>query len=388
MHSTPNPEILSAEVQRYINANLKTDLHSLLLKKSPFETVKMPQIVQQIKGKKVAAKKFPFLLTDGIIFPPNLNLEQASSQATAEFKAKNIAGEKFVDLTAGFGIDAYFLSENFDEVILVEQNTLLSETVKHNWRVLNREAEFQNESLESFLESNTERFDVIYLDPARRDNEKNKKFLLEDLSPNLLEIYDKLVAVSERIIVKLSPLIDISYLVSVLPNITEIQIIAVRNDVKELLVFISSKSDNNDIKISCVNLESGEAEFSFSFNAEKAAVSEFSEAMDYVFIPNNAVLKSGAFNLISERFSLKKLHPNSHFYTSEHTVEDFPGRMFKAKKTESKSIKKGEKYNIIAKNHPLSPDDIKKKYRISDGGQNYLIFTQSINGKIILKSSE
>ena len=126
-------KILTPEVQTYINANLQSDLHSLLLKKSPFPEISVHEIVQQIKGKKVAQKKFPFLLKEGIVFPPNLNLEQASSQSTAEYKAKNLEGKTFLDLTTGFGIDAYFLSQNFPEVTLVEQNSALLETVKHNW---------------------------------------------------------------------------------------------------------------------------------------------------------------------------------------------------------------------------------------------------------------
>ncbi|HAI79579.1 MAG TPA: methyltransferase, partial [Chryseobacterium sp.] len=163
-----NPSILTEEIQNYINANLTADLHSLLLKKSPFPDVSMHEIAQQIKGKKVAQKKFPFLLRDGIIFPPNLNLEQASSQSTAEFKAKNLKGKNFLDLTSGFGIDAYFLSQNFDQVTLVEQNTELLETVKHNWNILGRKANLINENLEDFLQRNSQKFDLIYLDPARR----------------------------------------------------------------------------------------------------------------------------------------------------------------------------------------------------------------------------
>ena len=383
-----NPQILSEDVQKYINANLQTDLHSLLLKKSPFGDVTMSEIVQQIKGRNVAARKFPFLLQDGIVFPPNLNLEQASSQATAEFKSQDLRGNAFLDLTAGFGVDAYFLSQNFDEVTLVEQNDVLSETVKHNWQVLGRKANFCKESLESFLARNSGPFDLVYLDPARRDQDKNKKFLLGDLSPNLLEIHDKLLQISRRIIIKLSPLIDISYLISVLTHITKIQIIAVRNDVKELLVFISSDAGKKDVEISCVNLESDEAGFNFNFAEEKSAVPVYSEPLAYLFIPNNSVLKSGAFSLISEKFGLRKLHPNSHFYTSDSPVTDFPGRMLKVERIDSKQIKKGEKFNIISKNYPLSPDEIKKKYKISDGGENYLIFTQTINGKVILKSSE
>ena len=378
--------ILNKEIQKYINANLTTDLHSLLLKKSPFPEVSMQEIVQQIKGKKVAQKKFPYLLKDLIIFPPNLNLEQASSQATAEFKAQHLKGKSFIDLTSGFGIDAYFLARNFDEVTLVEQNSDLLEIVKHNWQTLERQANFINENLENFLKQNQQKFDLIYLDPARRDEHKNKKFLLEDLSPNLLEIQSDLFKSTDQIIIKLSPLIDISYLISTLKNVAEIQIIAVRNEVKELLVFIHSITGEANTKISCINLESEEDSFSFNYIEEKFATSEFSEPLQYLYIPNNAVLKSGGFNSISEKFNVKKLHPNSHFYTSEELVESFPGRVLKIEIIDSKQIKKGEKFNIISKNYPLTPDEIKKKYKIKDGGKDYLIFTQTQKNKIILRT--
>ena len=378
--------ILKPEIQQFINANLTTDLHSLLLKKSPFPEVSMQEIVQQIKGKKVAQRKFEFLLKEGIVFPPNLNLEQASSQSTAEFKSKSLNGRNFLDLTCGFGIDAYFLSKKFEKITLIEQNSELIEIVKNNWDVLGRKANFINEKLEVFLEENTEKFDLIYLDPARRDSEKNKKFLLEDLSPNLLEIQEKLSEISDKIIIKLSPLIDISYLVSVLKFISKIQIIAVKNEVKELLVFIKSDSKSDEIEISTVNLETDEPEFVFKLNDEKAAISTFSEVLKFLYIPNNAVLKSGAFNLISEKFNLSKLHPNSHFYTSEERLNAFPGRILEVEQIDAKTIKKGEKFNIISKNHPLSPEEIKRKYKITDGGNAYLIFTQSQKGKIILKT--
>ena len=388
--------LLSSEVQKFITQNIDSDINKLLLRKSPFPNVTIQEIVQQIKGKKTAQKKFPFLLKDNLIFPPNLNLEQASSQATAEYKAKNLKGKYFLDLTAGFGIDAYFLSQNFDEITLVEQNPDLIKIVEHNWKTLDRKANFINQNLETFLESlrepqtdNFRKFDVVYLDPARRDQNNKKKFLLEDLSPNLLEIEEKLNSISDKIIVKLSPLIDISYLVSELRNITEIQIIAVRNEVKELVLIIDNKEEreeNKDTQITCINLESDEPEFSFNINEEKSATSEFSEGLNFLYIPNNSVLKAGAFNMISEKFGLKKLHPNTHFYTSENKIENFPGRVLQVEKIDGKELKKNDQFNIISKNYPLKPDEIKKKYKLKDGGNDYLILSQSIKGKEILRS--
>ncbi len=379
-------DILHRDVQQYINANLKTDLHSLLLKKSPFENVSMQEIVQQIKGRKVAEKKFPFLLKENIVFPPNLNLEQTSSQATAIYKSQFLKGKKFIDLTSGFGIDAWFLSQNFEEITLVEQNSKLLEIVEHNWETLGRKAKFINQNLEEFLKSNTETFDVVYLDPARRNENKQKVFLLEDLSPNLLEIQDELLKFSEQVIIKLSPLIDLKYLMSVLKNISKIEIIAVKNEVKEILVYINSKSVTEKIFCKCVNLESDDPGFEFYFGEEENISSEFSEPLQYLYIPNNAVLKSGAFNLISIQFNIKKLHPNTHFYTSNQLIESFPGRSLEVQTIDAKELKKGDQFNIISKNHPLSPEEIKKKYKLKDGGTRYLLFTQTQKGKIILKS--
>ncbi|WP_406567312.1 class I SAM-dependent methyltransferase [Chryseobacterium kimseyorum] len=373
------------KVQQFINANLNTDLHSLLLKKSPFPDVSMQEIVQQIKGKHVAQKKFPFLLKDGIIFPPQLNLEQSSSDKTAVYKSKILEGKKFIDLTSGFGIDAYYLSENFDDITLVEQNPELLQTVEHNWTVLGKKAKFINQKLESFLSENTEDFDVVYLDPARRDHQKNKVFLLEDLSPNILEIQEKLLSVSQQVVIKLSPLIDLKYLVSVLKNISRIDIIALKNDVKEIVVFLS-KENSESIQCHCINLESGESDFQFQFGDEENASAEYAGPEKFIYIPNNTLLKAGIFNLISEKFNLKKLHPNSHIYTSNIRIDSFPGRIFEMEVIDGKQIKKKGQFNIISKNYPLKPEEIKKKYGLKDGGNDYLIFTQSKKGKLILKS--
>ncbi len=377
--------ILDEEIQNYITANFKTDLHTLLLKKSPFPNVTMQEIVQQIKGRKVADKKFPFMQKKGIVFPPNLNLEQTSSQATAEYKSQNLQGETFIDLTSGFGIDAYFLSEKFKEVTLVEQNQELLKIVENNWQILGRKAQFINTKLEDFLHDNSQKYSVVYLDPARRDEHKNKVFLLEDLSPNLLKIQDELLKISDEIIIKLSPLIDLKYLIYALKNIYKIEILAVKNDVKEVLVYLHSTKIQDKISCKCVNLETEEEPFQFNFDDEQA-IAEYSEPLKYLYLPNNAVLKSGAFNLVSEQFKVKKLHPNTHFYTSNECISNFPGRILEVQVVDSKQIEKGSQFNIISKNYPLTPDEIRKKYKLKDGGTQYLIFTQTQKRKIILKS--
>ena len=379
-------EILRPEIQKYIQDNLHENLGRLLLKKSPFPKVSMQEIAQQIKGKQIATKKFPFLLKENIVFPPHLNLEQASSESTAKEKAENLSGRAFLDLTCGFGIDAYFLSQNFSEITLLEQNKDLLEIVQYNWKILGREANFINENLEQFLEINEKekQFDLIYLDPARRDKDHRKKFLLSDLSPNILEIQDKLLYISKKTMIKLSPLIDLKYLQTAVKSIDEIEIIAVKNEVKEIVLHLIPNTDNK-LKITTKNLSTNEPNFSFLPEEEAAVTPEFSDILEYLYIPNNAVLKSGAFNLISKKFGLKKLHPNTHLYTSDKAV-DFCGRVFKVKEISAKEIKKGDVFNIISKNHPLTPEQIKTKYKLKNGGEHYLVFTQSKKGKVILQT--
>ncbi|PIE51061.1 MAG: methyltransferase [Flavobacteriales bacterium] len=379
-----NKHLLTKEVQDYINANRSMDLHSLLLKKSPFSELKMQEIVQQMKGKQVAEKKFPFLLKQGIVFPRKLSLEQSSSTPTAEYKQSLASGETMVDLTSGFGIDAYFLGQDFKEVSLVERQKELLEIVQHNWSVLGREAQFINEDLQSFLERNQQEFDVVYLDPARRNEQQRKVFLLEDLSPNVLAIQNQLLRIGKQVLVKLSPLIDISYLIDSLLFVKEIHIVAVKNEVKELLVLME-RDFIGQVKVKSVNLQTNEPDFVFNNNEHYAEIT-YSDVLDYLYIPNNAVLKSGNFKGIAEKYNLSKLHPNTHFYTSENQLNQFSGRILKVEKITAKQIEKGAYYNIISKNHPLKPAQIKKKYNLKDGGNRYLIFTQSKKGKIILKS--
>lgn len=377
--------ILEAKIQKFIQENLNTDISQLLLKKNIFNGVDNKMLVQQIVGWKVASKKFPFLCKENIIFPPHLNLEQASSQQTADFKAIGLSGNHFLDLTCGFGIDALFMSQHFKEVHLVEQNKELSEIVRHNWKILGKKAYLYQQSLEKFLESNTQKYDIIYIDPARRDTHNSKKFLLEDLSPNLLSIQQQLWQISDKILTKLSPLIDLKYLLSTLSFIEKIDIISVKNEVKEIFITQNKEKTENKTICNCVNLESNDPIFTFAFNdMAKAPSPSYSSVKKYIYIPNNALLKSGAFDLIATHFAIEKLHKNTHLYTSD-TIISFPGRILECELISAKNIKKGEKYNIICKNYPLKIEEIKKKYKIVEGGIDYLIFTQSIDGKIIIK---
>lgn len=382
-----NKNLLNKEVQDFVQQNIHGDLNQLIMKKSPFALVSTLELAQQIKGRATAQKKFPFLQSENIIFPPQLNLEQASSESTGKYKATLASGKNMVDLTSGFGVDAFWLSQNFQEVILVERNQELLEIVKHNWQVLGRKATFENIEIQEFLKNNSTHFDLVFLDPARRDENKNKVFLLEDLSPNILEIQEDLLQISSTVMVKLSPLIDISYLISSMKNLLEIHIVAVKNEVKEILLKLKSDNKQNEIKMKMVNLESSETAVEVFWDEIIAAETPtYSEPKKYLYIPNNALLKSGAFNWMAKHYQLEKLHPNTQLFTSENFVGNFPGRILQVQVIEPKTLKKNEQYNIVAKNYPLKPEEIKKKYSLKDGGRDYLIFTQTVKRKVVLST--
>ena len=377
--------LLDENVQRFIREYEGTTT-TLLLKKPVFNGISNKELAQQIEGRRTAAKKLPFLLTtEGILFPPTLNLEQTSSEATAQYKAQNLQGERFLDLTCGFGIDAFFLSEKFKEVTLVEQNEELLSKVEHNWQLLERKATFINGTAEDFLKATTVHYNLIYLDPARRDTLKQKKFLLEDLSPNILELQSVLLQKADKVLTKLSPMIDISYLLHTLPKITHIHLIALRNDVKEVLVVQEAKTEiETQVQIHCVNLETEEPTLQFTEAALHTPQVVYSKPKKYLYIPNNALLKSGAFNYITQHFEVEKLDVNTHLYTSEQLKKPFAGRVLEVTSINPKELKKGSKYCILSKNYPLSVEEIKKKYHIVEGGNKYLIFTRSVEGLVVL----
>ena len=377
--------LLDKNVQHFIK-EYKGATTDLLLKKPMFDGLTNKELAQQIEGRRTATKKLPFLLVkENVLFPPTLNLEQTSSEATAQYKAQNLQGERFLDLTCGFGIDAFFLSEKFKEVTLVEQNEELLSKVEHNWQLLERKATFINGTAEDFLKATTVHYNLIYLDPARRDTLKQKKFLLEDLSPNILELQPVLLQKADKVLTKLSPMIDISYLLHTLPKITHIHLIALRNEVKEVLVVQEAKTEiETQVQIHCINLETEEPTLQFTEAALHTPQVVYSKPKKYLYIPNNALLKSGAFNYITQHFEVEKLDVNTHLYTSEQLKKPFAGRVLEVTPINPKELKKGSKYCIFSKNYPLSVEEIKKKYRIVEGGNKYLIFTRSVEGLVVL----
>lgn len=386
-----NNTILTPEFQEFLLLIEKEDIRSIGLKKSPFDEVTSAEVAQQLKGLQVAKHKFPtFYQTKGIYFPPSVNLEQASSEATANYKASLVSGKKLIDLTAGLGIDSIAFSNSFENVIHIEKNSDLSQIVSHNVSVLNRNIKCYNGTFEDYFEQNpNEKFDVIYLDPARR-NDSGRKFILEDLEPNILEYIPIFFEKSNQIMVKLSPLLDLSLTIQQIPSIKEIHIVALKNEVKDFLILLEKDLVISNPKIVCVNLESNQDEFSYNFEDEAISYASFGGLKKYIYEPNVSILKAGAFKNICSKFDVLKLHQNTHLYTSDELIENFPGRIFEIQeiiKNPKKEITKS-KANLLVKNYPDSIDVIKKKFKINDGGNITLIFTQSIEGIHILKTTK
>ena len=348
-----NPNLLEPEVQNYIRAQENQDVRSISLKKSPFENLSSSELAQQIKGLQIARNKFPFFYqTGGIYYPPSLNLEQASSWITAQYKSEIINGKTLIDLTAGMGIDAFGFAQKFEKVTALERNSELVEISKHNYKALNQNnLEYINSDFEIFWKENPkEKWDVIYLDPSRRIDSQ-RKFVLEDLEPNILEWMDEFLSRSKTVMIKLSPLLDLKSTVEKIPQIQEIYIVAVKNEVKELLLICKKEIQTNP-KIIATNLESDHLLFEFHLKEEAAAVSEFSSPEKFIYEPNSAVLKSGAFKLLGEKLNLKKLHIHSHLYTSEELLKSFPGKVFEVLgeiKNPKKEIEKSA-FHVISKN--------------------------------------
>lgn len=387
-----NLSILNTEVQEFIDSNLNSDVTKLVLKGSPFKDISIKDLVAQIEAKKKCQRKLPTWFTTKTIYYPNkLNIEQTSSEVTANYKASLISGKSVIDLTGGFGVDSYYFKQNFDTVIHCDLNKELSEIVKHNFKQLkvNSIITVNVDSLE-YLKTSSKKFDWIYIDPSRRHESKGKVFFLNDCLPNVPNNLKLLFERSSNILIKTSPLLDISIGLEELKNVKSIHIVSVNNEVKELL-WILEKGYNDEVKIKTINItKSKDITFSFVLNSEFNKTINYSEPLKYLYEPNVAILKSGAFKSIASYYKLNKLHQHSHLYTSEKLVKNFPGRTFTIsniipyKKSNIKSLKP-TKANITTRNFPESVEQIRKKYKIKDGGLDYMFFTTDINNdKIVI----
>ena len=382
-----NTKLLSEEVQQFIKDHQHDDPFLLSLHSKMLPDFPLREAIEQIQSAQKAINKLPsWVSAKNIIWPKPLSVEQASSEITATFKASLFQGNSIADLTGGMGVDTFHFSAQFGKVHYVEPNRELAEITEHNFSVLGRNnISIHQSNAELFLDQHRELLDLIYFDPSRRQESK-KVFRLEDCTPNPIEIVPRCLEICGRVLMKLSPMVDLSILIRQFEP-SAIWVVAVKNEVKEVLCLVEQGKKALRIHAVDINEPGKHSIFSFATEEETDATATFVMPQDYLYEPSAAILKSGAFKLVSRRYHLDKLHIHSHLYTSKRLVVDFPGRVFRlvamveADKKRLKSSLPDGKANVITRNYPLSSEQLKKKLGLSDGGDQYLIGTMLMDGK-------
>lgn len=386
-----NENILATDVQNYINEHINADVNKIALAKPVFEHISSTTLAAQIAAKKKAQHKLPtWFNTKNIYYPALLSIEQCSSEITAAYKSKLTKGNALIDLTAGFGVDSFFFAQHINEVYSCEIATELAAINVHNAKVLGAEniTVIPADGI-NFLKSTEKFFDTVYIDPARR-NQSAKVFRLKDCTPDITAHLPFLLTKAKRIIIKTAPLLDITAGLSELNNVSEIHIVSVKNECKELL-WVIDENYTTSITVYCATLNDTTKTFSFAIGDLKQQI-EMGEIKSegYLYEPDVALLKSGAFNLIALRFNLQKIHQQSQLYFSEEINNAFLGRIFKIEAILSLNELKKEKEligNVIVRNFPERAENLVKKYKIKSSHSHFIIFTQIEKGYIAIKAN-
>ena len=384
-----NLAILHSDAQQFISDNLNTNTDKLLFKGSPFPNISIQELVVQIISKKKSEKKLPtWFKTKDIYYPKKIHIEQTSSELTAKYKANLINGESLIDLTGGLGVDSFYFSKKINHVTHCELDPLVSSIAKHNFDKLGSDnITTQLGNGLTILKNSNQTFDCIYVDPSRRNEHKGKVFLLQDCEPNIPQHLELLFEKTNIILLKVSPILDITSTCKELRFVKEIHIVSIHNEVKELL-FLLEKEFTNNIHIKTINVTKTKSQL-FNFQLNTLYNTIYSLPLKYIYEPNSAIMKSGGFQEICNQFPVFKLHEHSHLYTSEKLIP-FPGRKFEVESIFSyskKNIKNNlseKKANITTRNFPDSVMQIRKKTGLKDGGNAYLFFTKDKNDQLIV----
>ncbi|MDR1881126.1 MAG: class I SAM-dependent methyltransferase [Tannerellaceae bacterium] len=383
---------------QFIREHAGDDLNRLLLNASRYPEVDMPFVVEQIAIRRQVREKLPlWCANEGVIFPSRLAAEQSSSEQAARYKQRLAAGLVHVcDLTGGMGVDSFFLSRVVERLTYIERNGAYCDAARQNFAALNAPNITVWEGDAAALLPDLPETGLFYIDPARRGKGDKRLFALQDCEPDLQRLAPVLLERAPAVVAKLSPMADISHTLSLLPATVEVHVLAVRNEVKELLFVMKRGGEGRAPVIRCVHFTTAGKEEAFSFLAEeeKAAPSRPApRLMAYLYEPNASILKAGAFKRIAFCYGVEKLHVNSHLYTSDRLVEDFPGRIFEVEEAfpfSGKRCKTLAQYipqaNITTRNFPLTAEALRQRTKIRDGGEAYLFATTTAKeGKVLIK---
>ena len=377
--------------KQFIRENLNADVPTLALKKAPVGT-DVSLALRQIAARQLLQKKVPqWAENEDLLFPVHLSIEQCSSEAAAKYKAGLLDGHTFADLTGGLGIDTFYISQHFQQTDYVEMQTELCDLARHNFAILKADVKVLNETAEDYLKR-CEPKDCIFIDPARRDEHGRKTVSICDCTPDVASLQDLLRQKAKRVLIKLSPMLDISKALEELCHVKEVHVVAVANECKEL-DFIMERDYQGEVHFVCVNLMTNQQELCFTMAEERSSTTRLAEGvMKYLYEPNPALMKAGCFKLLTACFDVYKLHRNSNLYTSDRLILDFPGRVFEVqdwapynKKVKSTLLADVKKASVAVRNFPLSVAELRKNLKIADGDENY-VFATTLKGeeKIII----
>lgn len=407
---------INEKTWNFVCEHANEDVRKVALLDTKDPEIDLKTALDQIAGRQTARRKLPsWASVDGIIYPPHLNMEQCSSEQTARYKAKIVNskwsnGKSFVDLTGGFGIDFYWMSQGFQKRQYVEQNEALCEIAENNFRLLGLSCSVCCGSAAAYL-SQMPHVNLIYLDPARRNEHGGRTYGIEDCTPNVLELMPQLMEKADCVMLKLSPMLDWRKAVDDIQkhhaNVSEVHIVSVDNECKELLLVLG-KEPVDGLRVVCVN---GESHFDFIPKVgmscsqagnvlfprwEYSSPSELVDSPLYLYEPNASIMKAGCFAEVEERFKVQQVAMNSHLFLSSDEIEDFPGRKFRIlaissmnkqeiKHTFSEIINQKltsmESANIAVRNFPMSVDQLRKKLKLKDGGDTFIFATTLASGE-------
>ena len=414
--------------EEYILEHKDDDVRSLALKKMP-EGVNHTWVLRQIEGYQLAKKKLPEWaerLEDGIWFPPRLSMEQCSSEETAKYKAsivrrltdehqKNSSNDgkgTLTDLNGGFGVDFSYMAKEVDEAIYVEQNEELCEIARHNFPLLGLpHARIYNKRCEDFLSptppsflSHSHSFPltppiIAFLDPARRDTQGRKVVTIEDCTPDITILQETLMRKADYVIVKLSPMLDITAALRKVNGVQEVHVVSVKGECKELLLVMRKGVESGDgskkTEIHCVNLDTEDEDFVCSMMQTPSYFMQYAEIFNrtenktetYLLEPNASIMKAGVQNEFGLHYRLKKLHPMSNLFVGEEKIDRVPARQFRIvgmsdfSKSGLKALLQGmSKANITVRNFPSDVATLRKRLKIKEGGSDYLFATTLYDG--------
>ena len=375
----------------FIREHADDDVRQLALRGTKQSEVDLSYALDQIVGRQKARVKLPsWASIDGIVYPPHLSMEQCSSEATARYKA-SIAGKGalIVDLTAGFGVDMAFIAQGFQRAVHVERQPQLCAISSENYRLLglNHVEVVCGDGVE-YLHQMTHA-DLLFIDPARRDEQGGRTYGIADCTPNVLEMLDEMLEKADRVMIKLSPMLDWRKAVADLRKVSEVHIISVENECKELLLEV--KSDSPSLRVVCVNLLSDGNQECFEFDAHhplpSSSTFHFSLLTSrFLYEPNASIMKAGCFGLLEQRFGAVQLDKNSHLFVSDQEIAGFPGRAFVIEKRTSmnkRELKAAladiDKANITVRNFPMSVAELRKRLKLKEGGEVFIFATTIAN---------